>query len=170
MLTVQEQFLAPLSARSSNISRHIGMVLANRLFTPFRCQHTENPQKPLLSYLNIIITPSLLLSVFCFRKSLFRSFVILTIIILLLKLLSFIVTYRQLYKECSNSVTPLFQAFLAHKFFMRFASRQMIFECAILVIAVKILGRQKGKFTPDLYSSTEGKRQKAMPSPMRRDR
>ena len=31
-------------------------------------------------------------------------------------------------------------------------------------IAVKILGRQKGKNAPDLYSQHEGKREKAMPS------
>ena len=98
---------ALLSARSSNISRHSGVVLEKRLFTLFRCQHTENPQKPLLSYLNII-TPSLLLGVFYSRKSLFRLFVILTIIILLLKLLFFIATYRQLYKKRSNSVMPRF--------------------------------------------------------------
>ena len=79
------------------------------------------------------------------RKSLFRSFVILTIAVIYLKLLLFIVTYRQLYKKCSNSVMPWFQAVLTYKKFMRFASRQMIFECAILFIAVKILSRQKGK-------------------------
>ena len=78
-------------------------------------------------------TISALLSARCFfysRKSLFRSFVILTIALIYLKLLSFIVTYRQLYKKCYNSLKPRFQAVLTHKFFMRFASRQMIFECA----------------------------------------
>lgn len=84
---------------------------------------------------------------FYFRKFLFRSFVILTTAVIYLKLLSFIATYRQLYKKCYNSLKPRFQAVLTHKFFMRFASRQMIFECAILVIAVKILGRQKRKMS-----------------------
>ena len=59
---------------------------------------------------------------FYFRKSLFRSFVILTIIILLLKLLSFIAAYRQLYKKCSNSVMPRFQAVLRHKKFVRYVA------------------------------------------------
>ena len=59
---------------------------------------------------------------FYFWKSLFRSFVILTIIILSLNLLSFIVTYRQLYKKCFNSITPQFQGVLTHKKFVRIAA------------------------------------------------
>ena len=35
---------APLSASQTTFSRHIGMVLENRLFTLFKCQQTENPQ------------------------------------------------------------------------------------------------------------------------------
>ena len=47
-------------------------------------------------------------SVFLFPKIFFWSFVILTSIIIYLHLLSFIITYRQLFKKCSNSIIPRF--------------------------------------------------------------
>ena len=142
---------APLSARLSKsrisqapISIHIGVVLASRLFTPFKGQQTESPQNPYFHISISLSAPSLLLGV-SISEILFWSFVILTIAVIYLYLLSFIVTYRLLFKMCSNSIISRFQGILAHKKFVRFASRQMAFECAILFIAVKILGQQKGK-------------------------
>ena len=59
----------------------------------------------LLNLSDNINTPSRLLGVFLFQKK-FLLFVILTNAVIYRKLLSFIVTYRQLYKKCFNSVIP----------------------------------------------------------------